>query len=224
MRSKIIKDQKIRIISYKTWQIFDFFVLKVLKLIIIKMLQKRINVDLFEFNFNSYKNFWFLIDKKVKNKYRMINAIMNMNEIIIRDVNLSLNVKKFSKEFADMLITSLINFFFDYDQMMLVEKCRNLTTFMTFFELLKMIKLFQKIINSIIQFVKMIIEILWKDIVTSRCWSFVNDINVNESCLNYENKKILSEMQLYILKHIQWLNAIFVNLKKTDCMISDEKS
>ena len=80
----------------------------------------------------------------------MINAIMNMNEIIIRDVNLSFNVKKFSKEFANMLITSLINFFFDYNQMMLVEKCRNLTTFMTSFELLKMIKFFQKVINSII--------------------------------------------------------------------------
>ena len=53
----------------------------------------------------------------------MINAIMNMNEIIIHDVNLSFNVKKFSKEFADMLITSLINFFFDYDQITLTEKC-----------------------------------------------------------------------------------------------------
>ena len=30
-------------------------------------------------------------------------------------------------------------------------------------------------------------------------------------------------MWLYILKHIQWLNAILMNLKKTDCTISDEK-
>ena len=80
----------------------------------------------------------------------MINAIMNMNEVIIRNVNLSLNVKKFSKKFADILITSLINFFFDYDQMMLVEKYRDLTTFMTFLKLLKMIQLFYKIINLII--------------------------------------------------------------------------
>ena len=48
---------------------------------------------------------------------------MNMNKIIIYDVNLLFNIKKFLKEFADMLITSLINFFFDYDQIMLVEKC-----------------------------------------------------------------------------------------------------
>ena len=89
----------------------------------------------------------------------MINAIMNINEIIIHDVNLSFNIKKFSKKFINMLITSLINFFFDYDQMMLVEKCRDLTTFMTSFEFLKMIKLSQKIINSIVQFVRMITEI-----------------------------------------------------------------
>ena len=90
----------------------------------------------------------------------MINAIMNMNEIIIRDINLSFNVEKFLKEFANILITSLIDFFFDYDQITFAEKCRNLTTFMTSLEFLKMIKFSQKIINSIVQFVKMIIEIL----------------------------------------------------------------
>ena len=45
----------------------------------------------------------------------MINTIMNINEMIICDVNLFFNVEKFSKEFADMLITLLINFFSDYD-------------------------------------------------------------------------------------------------------------
>ena len=35
---------------------------------------------------------------------------MNMNKIIIRDVNLSFNVKKFLKEFVNMLITSLIDY------------------------------------------------------------------------------------------------------------------
>ena len=135
-----MKDQKIRTVPHKAWQVFDFSISKVLKFIIIKMLQERIDVDLFEFNFDSYRNLWFLIGKKVKNKYRMINAVMNMNEMIIRDVNLSFNVEKFSKKFADMLITSLINFFSDYDQITLAEKCRNLIAFMISLEFLKMIK------------------------------------------------------------------------------------
>ena len=51
----------------------------------------------------------------MKNKYRIINAIININKIIIRDVNLFFNVKKFLKKFINMLIMSLINFFFNYD-------------------------------------------------------------------------------------------------------------
>ena len=65
-----------------------------------------------------------------------------------------------------------------------------------------MIKLSQKIINSIAQFVKMIIKILWKHIIAFHCWFFVNDINVDDSRSNYNNKKVFSEMRLYILKHI----------------------
>ena len=145
-----MKNQKICIVSHKIWQTFNFSISKILKLIIIKMFQEKIDADFLKFNFNLYKNFWFLINKKIKNKYRMINAIMNMNEIIIRDVNLSFNVEKFLKKFINMLITSLINFFFDYDQIMFAEKCQDLTTFMISFKLLKMIKLSQKIINSIV--------------------------------------------------------------------------
>ena len=43
---------------------------------------------------------------------------------------------------------------------MFVEKYQNLITFMISFKLLKMIKLSQKIINLIVQFVKIITEIL----------------------------------------------------------------
>ena len=71
----------------------------------------------------------------------MINAIMNINEIIIRDVNLFFNIEKFSKEFINMLITSLIDFVFDYNQITFAEKCRNLIVFMISFKFLKMIKL-----------------------------------------------------------------------------------
>ena len=62
----------------------------------------------------------------------MINVAMNMNEVIIRNINLSFNVEEFSKEFAKMCIAFLINFFFEYDQVILAEKSRDLTTFMTF--------------------------------------------------------------------------------------------
>ena len=61
----------------------------------------------------------------------MINDAMNMNEVIIRDVNWPFNIKGFPKEFARMCVVFLINFFFEYDQMILTEKSRDLMTFIT---------------------------------------------------------------------------------------------
>ena len=80
----------------------------------------------------------------------MINAIININKIIFYNINLSFNIEKFLKKFANMLIISLINFFSDYNQITFVKKCRNLIIFIISFKFLKMIKFSQKIINLIV--------------------------------------------------------------------------
>ena len=113
--SKIIKNQKIRTVPHKVWQTFDFSVSKILKFIVVNMLQKRINAEFLKLCFEFYCNSWFLIDKKVKNKYQMINAVMNMNEVIIQNVNLLFNVEEISKEFIRMCVVFLIDLFFEYN-------------------------------------------------------------------------------------------------------------
>ena len=123
-----------------------------------------------------------------------------------------------------MCVAFLIDFFFEYDQVILIEKFRKLTAFIIFLSLFRMTRLSQNIINSITQFVQMIIEIFKKYIVISRCWSFVDDINVKDSRSNYDEKEIFFEVRLFIMEHVQWLNAVLVNIKKTDCTISNEKS
>ena len=154
VRSKIIKNSKIRTISHKVWQILDFSISKILKFIIVNMLQKRINVEFLKSCFDFYRNSWFLINKKIKYKYRIINVhTMNMNEVIIRDVNLPSNVERFSKEFVKICVVSLIDFLFKYDQVILIEKFRDLIAFMTSLNLFQMIWLSQNAINSMTQFV-----------------------------------------------------------------------
>ena len=149
IRSKIMKNQKIRTISHKIWQIVDFSILRTLKFVIVNMLQERINVELLKSCFELYRNFWFLINKKVKNrKYRMINVAMNINRVIIRNVNLLFNIEEFSNEFIKIYIVFLIDFFFEYDQMILIEKSRNLIAFIIFLNLLRMTWLPQSAINS----------------------------------------------------------------------------
>jgi hypothetical protein len=55
------------------------------------------------------------VKKKKKKKYRLINAALKMNRVIIRNANLLSAMNKFSEEFADCVIVSLMNLFFEYD-------------------------------------------------------------------------------------------------------------
>ena len=93
-----------------------------------------------------------------------------------------------------------------------------------FLSLFRMTWLLQNAINLIIQFIQMIIEIFKKHIVASRYWFFIDDINIKDSRSNYNEKEFLSEIWLFIMKHFQWLNAVLVNLGKTDCIISNKRS
>ena len=79
---------------------------------------------------------------------------MNMNKIIIRDVNLLLNCEDFTENFADMTVSSLLDFYADYDQMKLNEESRDMTAFQTSLELLRMTTILMKVTNSVEQFVQ----------------------------------------------------------------------
>lgn len=48
--------------------------------------------------------------------------MIDLNHVIIRNVNLHFLIYKFSKKFASCAISSLIDFFSDYDQIELKEK------------------------------------------------------------------------------------------------------
>jgi len=78
---------------------------------------------------------------------------MNMNKVIIRDANLLLNCEDFTEDFADMTVSSLLDFYADYDQMKLNKESRNMTAFQTFLELLRMTTIFMRVTNSVRQFV-----------------------------------------------------------------------
>ncbi len=222
---KKIKDivsflQQIRMISHDAWQTLNFPVSKTLHQIIIDMLKNWIKHDILKSCHDLYRNLWFLIKKKF-NQYHMINAAMNMNKIIIRDVNLFSDVNEFFKEFVDMIIIFLIDLFSEYDQITLTKIYQDLTAFMTSLRLLRQTTLLQDVINFVAQFVRIIIKILKNLLEICRC--FLDDIEVKKSKTIYDNAEIASEVHQFVLKHIKNLDFVFLNFELIDCIISDEK-
>src|SRR6266498_4567508 len=95
----------------------------------IEILKNRVKKGVLKPNYSPYRNPWFLIKKKKKGKYRLINTIIKINRVIIRDANLPPFINEFSKKFIRYIIAFLINFFSGYEQIELDEKSRDLIIF-----------------------------------------------------------------------------------------------
>jgi hypothetical protein len=52
----------------------------------------------------------------------------------------------------------------------------------------------------------------------------MNNIGIKDFKTIYNNKKIISKIRKYILKHIIWMDEILTNLEKTRYTISKAKS
>jgi hypothetical protein len=161
--------------------------------------------------------------KKKQKKYRLINAIIEMNRMTVKDANLFSSIDEFFENFTDCAIASLIDLFFEYDQVELNRQSRDLIAFMTFIELLRMIILSMKTINSVAQFVRIIMKILI-DHILDVARSFLDDIEIKSLKTKYDNEEVAFDIRRYILEHIKSLNAVLVDLEKASITISTFKS
>jgi len=158
-----------------------------------------------------------------KGKYRLINAVMHINKVTIKDVNISLNIKQFVKEFVSLQAVSFVNMQFEYNQIELDKRSCDITGFMTVLDLLQHCTFIQEEINFIAQFCRAMVQIL-EDLISNVCHMFLNNIAVKEPQTDYNSEEVLMGVHQYILKTIQNLDKIFINIKCTDRSVSDEKS
>jgi hypothetical protein len=93
----------------------SFPIPRALKKKVIKMLNDRIKRDILKKSESPYRNSWFLAKKKNKISYRLVNAVMEMNRVTIKDINMFPSADEFAEKFFKYTIISLINFFSGYD-------------------------------------------------------------------------------------------------------------
>ena len=79
------------------------------------MLKDRLKRGVLEKYKGAYQNPQFLVVKKEVREYQLINIVIKINEVILRDINLPPLINKFLEEFIKYIVALFINFFFKYN-------------------------------------------------------------------------------------------------------------
>ena len=116
-----------------------------------------------------------------------------MNQYIVWDVNFSSNVEEFAERSVRMIVVSLVNFYFKYNQVELHWKSHDMIMFQTLLELLQQTELSIRVTNSVDQFWWIICQMLKENHDNDK--TYFDDIQINESKMKYNNEKILSDIQ-----------------------------
>ena len=66
---------------------------------------------------------------KKNGKYWLINTAVFLNKVLIKNANLLPSANEFLEDFSGMAITSVINLFLDYDQVLLDPASRDIIAF-----------------------------------------------------------------------------------------------
>ena len=81
---------------------------------------------------------------------------------------------------------------------------------------------FQKIISFVEQFVQIVNHIL-NVYILKKCQTFVNNIAIKNDRNDHDNKKIGFKTCIFVFRHIQNLNTILIDIKRSKIIIFDEK-
>ena len=89
--------------------------------------------------------------KKKSGVYKIIITTIKINKVIIKNINLSLNLNKFTEDFAEMSILLLINYFLKYNNFLSYAESRDMMAIAILLGLLRQTILLQKVMNSVAQ-------------------------------------------------------------------------
>lgn len=224
IREEVSPDQRIKTVEHQAWQERGFKVPLALKPKVIAMLKERMKNGIMERCEGPYRNPWFLVPKK-NGDFRLIIGATKMNSVTRRDANMPPNCDEFAEDFGGCAVTSLVDLFSGYDQMILSVLDRDITAIMTPLGLLRMTRIVQGGTNSVAQFVRVISKIL-EDIMPDVCRVFLDDIGIKGPRTRYDDELSPDApgCRRYIVEHLINIDTTLFLLELAGATISVEKS
>ena len=224
------KPVKIATVAHRPWVLGSIPIPPFLFPQVCEMIRSKMQAGVYEPSSSSYRSRWFCVLKKDGKSLRIVHSLEPLNAVTIAHSGLPPNTEELAARFAGLSCGTTMDLYVGYDERILDERSRDLTTFQTPFGAMRLVTLPMGWTNSVPIFHEDVTFILQPEIphVTE---PFVDDVPVKGPPTRYElpggGYETIPEnpgIRRFVWEHIQDVNCVIQRMKYCGGTFSGKKT
>ena len=184
-----------------------------------EVIKTKINAGVYEPSNSSYRSRWFCVLKKDGVNLRLVHSLEPLNEVTIAHSGIPPATENLASQFAGRSCGGMFDLYVGYDERTLAESSRDLTTFQTPFEALRLVTLPMGWTNSVPIFHDDVTYILQPEIPEVTI-PYIDDVPIKGPKSRYEQSDGTCEtipenpgIRRFVWEHFQNLNRVIQRMK-----------
>jgi hypothetical protein len=195
-----------------------------------KMVQRKIEAGVYEPSNASYRSRWFTVAKKDGKSLRIVHSLEPLNAVTIAHSGLPPGTEDLASKFAGRACGGMFDLYVGYDERLLAEESRDMTTFQTPFGAMRLVTLPMGWTNSVPIFHDDVTEIL-RDEIPEFTVPYIDDVPVRGPVSRYERGPGKYEtipendgIRRFVWEHMRNVNRILQRMKYCGGTFSGKKT
>ena len=195
-----------------------------------RLVQKKIEAGVYEPSNSSYRSRWFTVAKKDGKSLRIVHSLEPLNAVTIAHSGLPPATEELASKFAGRACGGMFDLYVGYDERLLAEESRDMTTFQTPFGAMRLVTLPMGWTNSVPIFHEDVTEILRPEIPEYTI-PYIDDVPVRGPQSRYEIRPGVFEtidenpgIRKFVWEHMANVNRILQRMKYCGGTFSGKKT
>jgi len=220
---------EILMVAYIPWVEKPFRIPPAIHEEVCKIIKRKIDAGVYELSNLSYWSRWFCVIKKDSKSLRIVHSLEPLNRVMIAHSGLPPVTEELAMHFAGRACSGILDLYVGYDERVLAECSRDLTTFQTPFGALRLVTLPMRWTNSVPIFHDDVTYIL-RDEIPKYTLPYIDDVPIRGPKTRYElpgggvetldrNPRI----RKFVFEHLGNVNRILQRMKHAGGTFSGPK-
>ena len=209
----------IPVVPHKPWVLKNIPIPPGLHTEICRIIKSKLDAGVYEASNSSYRSKWFCVIKKDERNLRLVHSLEPLNEVTIAHSGIPPATETLAAQFAGRSCGGIFDLYVGYDERILAESSRDLTTFQTPFGALRLVTLPMGWTNSVPIFHDDVTYILQPEIPEITI-PYIDDVPIKGPKSRYEKEdgtydtiKENPGIRKFVWEHFQNLNRVVQRMK-----------